>query len=420
VEVRREFIPLVALAAALVAATCGGSSSTTPSVKTIVLSGTVQDAATSAPISGGRVDITTGPNAGKTTTTDAAGKYQLTEVTAASLTLRASGGNYIPQSASLSPTADQTHVFALALANFSTAATADDVLTQAPIAGVTVSGADVLSGVSGANGAFSILSSTSGLRPVSISSPSTVTRQSNLRVPGDGVVLDLIPNTFDTTALDQLVRTNSQSPLRRWTSAPGLILETRTLKFDTATQLVDAVALDDQMSDDDAQAMVADLTFALPLLTGGTFPAFSSVTIQTSDVGQVVHQHNTGFITVSRQSGLLTGSGVDAVGLGVWQTDLSSAVIGGAVGIDRNSDTPQLRPVRYHELGHALGYSHVATRTSIMNPSCCGVVQPNLFDQQATMIAFRRQPGSLSPDKDPGVSLNAVASAAAGWSSPIR
>ena len=346
-DVRRESIRLLVLTAALAAATCGGGSSTTPSVKTITLSGTVQDAATSAPIAGERVDITTGPNkAGKATTTDAAGKYQLTEVTPSSLTLRASGGNYIPQSSSLSPTADQTHVFALALANFSTAATAADVLTQAPIAGVTVSGADVFGSVSSANGVLSILSSTSGLRSISISSPSTVTRQSNVRVPGDSVVLDLIPNTFDTTALDQLVRTNSQLPLRRWTSAPGLILETRTLKFDTATQLVDAVALDEQMSDEDAQAMVADLTFALPLLTGGTFPAFSSVTIQTSAVGQLVHQHNTGFITVSRQSYLLTGSGVDAVGLGISQTDLSSAVIGGAVGIDRNSDTPQLRPVR--------------------------------------------------------------------------
>jgi hypothetical protein len=52
---------------------------------------------------------------------------------------------------------------------------------------------------------------------------------------------------------------------------------------------------------------------------------------------------------------------------------------------DRTSDRRRL--LRTHELGHALGYNHVKSRASIMNPGIGS--EPNAFDHQAALIAFR-------------------------------
>ncbi|MCC7185955.1 MAG: hypothetical protein IT185_06935, partial [Acidobacteria bacterium] len=71
------------------------------------------------------------------------------------------------------------------------------------------------------------------------------------------------------------------------------------------------------------------------------------------------------------------------------------------------------RSLRAHELGHALGYTHVSLLTSVMNTSA--VTEPNTFDRQATQIAFLRPPGNVRLDSDPSeASLNR--SAAAVWS----
>jgi len=53
---------------------------------------------------------------------------------------------------------------------------------------------------------------------------------------------------------------------------------------------------------------------------------------------------------------------------------------------DRTSELRRL--LRTHELGHALGYNHVKSRVSIMNPR----IGPELtdFDRQVVMLAFRR------------------------------
>jgi predicted Zn-dependent protease len=46
------------------------------------------------------------------------------------------------------------------------------------------------------------------------------------------------------------------------------------------------------------------------------------------------------------------------------------------------------RLLRIHELGHALGYNHVKSRRSIMNPTLGS--EPTDFDRRAAMVAFRR------------------------------
>jgi hypothetical protein len=55
--------------------------------------------------------------------------------------------------------------------------------------------------------------------------------------------------------------------------------------------------------------------------------------------------------------------------------------------------------LRIHELGHALGYQHVTSRTSIMNPALGP--EPSQFDREGAIIAFQRPPGNRAPDTDP-------------------
>ena len=414
---RRRHLAVWALC--LCSVTCGGGS-TAPSTK-ITLSGVVRDTATSAPLAGARVEVTAGANNGQSATADAAGHYALSNLATGSMTLRASASNYVPQTTSVAPTADLTTDFKLAAGVFNTSATALDALSFAPLAGVIATGADIGSSSSDGSGTLSIFAATSSSSPrnIDVTSSATVTRTASVRVPGDHAVLDLIPKGFDLTGFDQLVRSAGAQPLVRWTSAPGLIVIGKTLQYVNANSLVDATALAESISDEDLTSLVADMTNGLPLMTGGTFTGFSSVVIQTPDAGQLVHLRNTGFITVSRQAGLSTASVTDVLGYGSWQL-LGSVVVGGTIALDRTNDVGAFqKPVRIHELGHALGYNHVTTRISVMNPQCCSVIDPNAADQLATKLAFRRLPGSLTPDKDPGTSLNEQALAPV-WTRPIR
>jgi hypothetical protein len=87
--------------------------------------------------------------------------------------------------------------------------------------------------------------------------------------------------------------------------------------------------------------------------------------------------------------------------------------------LDRDFDKndSRRRLLRIHELGHALGYQHVKSRTSIMNPAIGP--DPTDFDRAGSIVAFQRQPGNRSPDVDPtgGVRLSSTAEGGR-WSDP--
>jgi hypothetical protein len=83
---------------------------------------------------------------------------------------------------------------------------------------------------------------------------------------------------------------------------------------------------------------------------------------------------------------------------------------------DFDHDDVRRRLLRIHELGHALGYQHVTTRASIMNPA----IGPDLTDtdRAGAVVAFQRPPGNKAPDIDPSSTsrLFATAEGPARWS----
>jgi hypothetical protein len=208
----------------------------------------------------------------------------------------------------------------------------------------------------------------------------------------------LIPAQFDIASFDEMCRSGGTG-LRRWTSAPALVIIDAVLQY---TNLSDAsyLALNQRLDTGTANAIASDLTWGLPQVTGNVFTAFSSVTVESPPAGTMASfLRGEGVIVVARFEGLTAAT--NYWGYGRWATR-SAQVVAGVVMLDRafdSSSSQWVRTLRVHEMGHALGYDHVTRRESFMNSAA--TVAPNQFDKDATRIAFLRPPGNLSPDRDP-------------------
>lgn len=413
-RVLRQLTALLALVALV---SCGSNSPSSPSPNTsrFALQGTVF--ADNVGLAGAHVDVVSGANVGRGATTDATGRYTIAELAAGTMTVRASASGYADQTVSVTLGGNQTTNFALVAAEKVTIGRVVDVLSQAPYAGISMSGDGLASSTSDATGAFSLVPSNASAdpRPVTFTGPGVVTRRTSIRVPGADPTVTLISSSFDLASFNQMLRVPM---LLRWTTAPPLVVETRALRF-TDINATDQVALADQMSDAEIAGLVADLTWALPQMTGGSYPAFAGVTVQSSAENASVHLLNSGVIFVSRVVGLTAATGFWGYSRWQWRTD--GSISGGIVTLDRDferSGSEFLRSLRSHELGHALGYNHVTLRPSVMNSAAR--IEPNDFDLAAFRIAFARSPGNTAPDVDPSTaSLNRL-SLTATWSPPIR
>jgi hypothetical protein len=229
-------------------------------------------------------------------------------------------------------------------------------------------------------------------------SSATVERRTTLRnSSSERVRVTLIPWSFDLTAFNEMFRA-SESGLQRWTTAPRLVIVASVMTYSPSFS-TDFPATSEQLTDDEVSALAAHLREGLALLTGGAYTNFASVDVERPAAGTRVSTARAGTIVVGRYNGVVTFA--QTIGFGQWAVDNDGSVTAGAMYLDRDfdRDDSRRRLLRIHELGHALGWQHVTSRTSIMNPAIGP--EPTDFDRVGAVIAFQRPPGNRAPDTDP-------------------
>jgi hypothetical protein len=194
----------------------------------------------------------------------------------------------------------------------------------------------------------------------------------------------------DRYALDEMLRGTNETALR-WDRVPELVVLLPVMQYEKS-QGTQYRATAERLTGEEAAQLVADLTTALAVLTDNAFRGFAAVRHETVAAGEVVNVMRPGQIVVARYNGVRDQ--LATIGFGGRSTRGSTIRAGSIIldsAFDRTSDTRRL--LRMHELGHALGYNHVQSRASIMNPKIGSEVTS--FDRSAARIAFQSfQPAS--------------------------
>lgn len=207
----------------------------------------------------------------------------------------------------------------------------------------------------------------------------------SMALPVPATTVAAPPESTEARAMDEMLR-GAGGRARRWTHQPSLVVITREMQFEGLLQ-DDYAALSDTLSATDAQELAADLTAGLGMLTGGRFLAFDGIYYEDAAPGSRVNVMRAGQIVVGRFRGVRKA--LDGVGFGGRTTLPDGTITSGIVMLDTEYDRSDRmrRLLRIHELGHALGYNHVESRASIMNPTLgSGLTE---FDRRVALIAFR-------------------------------
>lgn len=193
-------------------------------------------------------------------------------------------------------------------------------------------------------------------------------------------------SALDATALDEMLR-GTKGRMQRWTAAPELVVLDSVMEYRSGDR-ADYPATADVLKDTEVSAMVEDLTGALALLSGNAFQEFSAVKREHVTAGSAVRITRPNQIVVGRYRGVQAQ--LKTIGLGGRSAKADGTITAAAILLDDDFDRTNTarRLLRIHELGHALGYNHVQSRTSIMNPRIGP--EPTDFDRRAASIAFAR------------------------------
>jgi hypothetical protein len=188
-------------------------------------------------------------------------------------------------------------------------------------------------------------------------------------------------------ALNEMLR--GRSGVLRWLKAPELVILMSVMEYQGGVRAQYA-ATPERIRQEDAHGLVADLNAALALLTDNTFTEFAAVHFESVPAGSKISVMRPGQIVVGRYKGVRDQ--LDTIGLGGRFGPGGGTISGGSIVLDSDYDvTSSIRHLlRAHELGHALGYNHVESRPSIMNPRIGP--EPTDFDRRAARIAFRGEP----------------------------
>jgi len=188
----------------------------------------------------------------------------------------------------------------------------------------------------------------------------------------------------DRLALDEMLRGTQATPLR-WDRVPELVVMMPVMQYEKSKS-TEYRATGEQLSEDEATELVSDLTKALVLLSDGAFRGFAAIRRETVAAGEIVNVMRRGQIVVARYNGVRDQ--LNTIGFGGRSTR-GSTINAGSIILDADFDRagPTRRLLRMHELGHALGYNHVVSRVSIMNPKIGP--EPTDFDRVAARVAFQ-------------------------------
>jgi hypothetical protein len=192
-------------------------------------------------------------------------------------------------------------------------------------------------------------------------------------------------NNVDAKAVIEMLG-GAEGLKARWTRAPNLRVLVSVMEYKSGKD-VHYVATGEQLSTKEVDALVADLSEGLRLLTANTFEGFAEVQREAVAPGATAPISQLNSIVVGRFNGVQKALGT--VGIGGREARADGTIRAGAILLDSDYDrtSPKRRLLRTHELGHALGYNHVRSRESIMNARIGS--EPNAFDRGAVLLAFR-------------------------------
>jgi hypothetical protein len=174
-----------------------------------------------------------------------------------------------------------------------------------------------------------------------------------------------------------------------WTSVPELVVLASVMQFAGTDATAGYTATEERLSAEEARELAADLEEALGELTGGMMTRFAAVRVEDVPAGGIATAFRRGQIVAGRYRDVQKQTGT--VGYGGRATR-SSVITAAAVFLDRDFDREPGRRklLRTHELGHALGYNHVESERSVMNPRVGSGITD--FDRRVIRIAFPSPP----------------------------
>lgn len=189
----------------------------------------------------------------------------------------------------------------------------------------------------------------------------------------------------DSAALRELLE-GKKGRREFWQSTPALVVIASVMDYESGDLNSGYGATDERLTDDELEQLVADMTRALADMTGGQMKAFSAVKTEVAAVGESVKVLRPGQIVVGRFRGVKSKMG--SIGYGGRMANREGRISSAVVMVDRDADRDPKHQsvVRTHELGHALGYNHVESRPSVMNPRADGGLTE--FDRMAARLAF--------------------------------
>ena len=281
-----------------------------------------------------------------------------------------------------SPTAPETEGFSRTVTGRVVDLFAGDPI---PAAVIEIDGRSVSTG---SDGRFSVeVASKASATAVRVSATGYHTRHTFIR--GSSAVLEMAPTSFDMTAFDDVGRERAERTVR-WISDPVVYVDTRGHEV--------------PVEDSELARWVSEVETALPELlaewSDGQIQA-ARVVVGSSPVDPgtrgtivVTFDEDPGSYTTDRQAGYARiYQGEDRVIVAADVRLRFSGLTGPSAAISRQA-------VLSHEIGHAVGFSHMdGAVSSIMTPVIRTPVR-TAFDRLAGSMLYHRPPGNTRLDKD--------------------